>query len=254
MSSFEPSSTDPLARCAEKQSLLSSGAEEWAQDAIRSGFEAFGPGGASLKSFLHGDWLHEPLHSVLTDIPIGAWTVTFVCDLADTVADTPKLKNAADVSLTIGLIGAAGAAIAGLTDWSEIKGPKTRKVATTHAFLNIGATGLFIASSVARRGGKSRTAARLLAAAGYLAASVSAHLGGNLVYEHGVGVRRASADRRLHVAEDAVIADSEEKPRDPEDRPAPADDEEALREKNLDKTIADSFPTSDPPSSIPNPS
>ncbi len=30
-------------------------------------------------------------------------------------------------------------------------------------------------------------------------------------------------------------------------------EERAIKEKNLDKTIADSFPTSDPPSTIPNP-
>lgn len=42
-------------------------------------------------------------------------------------------------------------------------------------------------------------------------------------------------------------------PRDPEDRPVAANDEHARREKNLDKTLADSFPTSDPPSSIPDP-
>lgn len=41
--------------------------------------------------------------------------------------------------------------------------------------------------------------------------------------------------------------------RDPEDRPVPSDNVRAIREKNLDKTIADSFPTSDPPSTIPNP-
>src|SRR5437588_536182 len=41
-------------------------------------------------------------------------------------------------------------------------------------------------------------------------------------------------------------------PRDPEDRRAHSDDQ--LREKMLDKTLADSFPTSDPPSSIPDPS
>jgi hypothetical protein len=40
--------------------------------------------------------------------------------------------------------------------------------------------------------------------------------------------------------------------RDPEERPATACTQE-VREKMLDKTIADSFPTSDPPSSIPNP-
>jgi hypothetical protein len=45
----------------------------------------------------------------------------------------------------------------------------------------------------------------------------------------------------------------EHSPRDPEDRPTPPGEEKARREKNLDKTIADSFPTSDPPSSIPDP-
>src|SRR5712675_370127 len=39
--------------------------------------------------------------------------------------------------------------------------------------------------------------------------------------------------------------------RDPEDRPTT--NEHELREKMLDKTLADSFPTSDPPSTIPDP-
>lgn len=42
--------------------------------------------------------------------------------------------------------------------------------------------------------------------------------------------------------------------RDPEDRPVNVERKDKVREKMLDKTIADSFPTSDPPSSIPNPS
>lgn len=41
--------------------------------------------------------------------------------------------------------------------------------------------------------------------------------------------------------------------RDPEERPI-KDNEEEIKEKMLDKTLADSFPTSDPPSSIPDPS
>jgi len=40
--------------------------------------------------------------------------------------------------------------------------------------------------------------------------------------------------------------------RDPEERPAETGEE--AREKGLDKTLADSFPTSDPPSTIPDPS
>jgi len=39
--------------------------------------------------------------------------------------------------------------------------------------------------------------------------------------------------------------------RDPEERPTASNKE--TREKMLDKTLADSFPTSDPPSSIPDP-
>lgn len=42
--------------------------------------------------------------------------------------------------------------------------------------------------------------------------------------------------------------------RDPEERPVSKHDQEQVREKTLDKTLADSFPTSDPPSSIPDPS
>jgi hypothetical protein len=41
--------------------------------------------------------------------------------------------------------------------------------------------------------------------------------------------------------------------RDPEDRLVPPTTE-CIREKMLDKTLADTFPTSDPPSSIPDPS
>ena len=42
--------------------------------------------------------------------------------------------------------------------------------------------------------------------------------------------------------------------RDPEDRLVAADDLAAIREKMLDKTLADSYPASDPPSTLPNPS
>jgi hypothetical protein len=48
------------------------------------------------------------------------------------------------------------------------------------------------------------------------------------------------------------IADAET--RDPEDRCVDPCDAEAKREKMFDKTVADSFPASDPPSSLPDPS
>ena len=45
--------------------------------------------------------------------------------------------------------------------------------------------------------------------------------------------------------------DNSDELRDPEDRSVK--NEQELREKMLDKTLADSFPTSDPPSTIPDP-
>jgi hypothetical protein len=41
--------------------------------------------------------------------------------------------------------------------------------------------------------------------------------------------------------------------RDPEDRAIDETDAEEKKEKMLDKTIADTFPASDPPSSLPDP-
>jgi hypothetical protein len=49
-----------------------------------------------------------------------------------------------------------------------------------------------------------------------------------------------------------VIQQDQEEARDPEDRET--HNREELKEKMLDKTIADSFPTSDPPSTLPDPS
>jgi hypothetical protein len=42
--------------------------------------------------------------------------------------------------------------------------------------------------------------------------------------------------------------------RDPEDRAVSKEREHEVREKMMDKTLADSYPASDPPSSIPDPS
>jgi hypothetical protein len=48
-------------------------------------------------------------------------------------------------------------------------------------------------------------------------------------------------------------SDETETGRDPEERIIDQTDKSSVREKMLDKTLADSFPTSDPPSSIPDP-
>jgi hypothetical protein len=50
-----------------------------------------------------------------------------------------------------------------------------------------------------------------------------------------------------------MVTSADVQSRDPEDREVKSGDRKAKREKMMDKTIADSFPASDPPSSLPDP-
>jgi hypothetical protein len=50
-----------------------------------------------------------------------------------------------------------------------------------------------------------------------------------------------------------MIIPSNKNPRDPEDRVIDEQSDAERKEKMLDKTLADSFPASDPPSSLPDP-
>ena len=47
--------------------------------------------------------------------------------------------------------------------------------------------------------------------------------------------------------------DHSQDPRDPEDREIDEDSVDEKKDKMMDKTVADTFPASDPPSSIPDP-
>src|SRR5581483_11008967 len=68
--------------------------------------------------------------------------------------------RAADVAICFGLVGATGAAVTGLTDWSETYGGPKR-VGLLHGLLNVTATTLFTASWAMRRRGDSGRLARV---------------------------------------------------------------------------------------------
>lgn len=184
-----PLSEDPIARYVEKLDWIKPSSELALQKAVQKPFRSTGAGGEKVLSLLHGHWLHEPLHVVLTDVPVGAWTVTVVADGLAALTGKESWNEAADVSLAIGLLGAGSAAVAGWADWSEIRDEGPRRIGLAHALVNVAATGIFAASYLMRRRHRGRAGSRLLALTGYVLVSLSAHLGGNLVYEHGVGVR-----------------------------------------------------------------
>src|SRR5581483_1529379 len=86
-------------------------------EAVRGAYEAAGPAGQAVKNLMHGVWLEHPLHPVFTDVPIGAWTTALALDA--TADGDPGMRRAATFALGVGLVGALGAAVTGLTDWSE---------------------------------------------------------------------------------------------------------------------------------------
>src|SRR5436309_6773707 len=148
------------------------------------------PTAQKIRNFLNGTWLGEPLHVVLTDVPIGAWTVAIMFDALDLIRNRREFSLAADTSLAVGLLGAAGAAFTGITDWSDVD-PPARRLGLIHGMLNVGVTALFATSFFLRKR-NSRTGGRVSAALGYGLMSLSAHLGGKMVYQQRVGVDRTA--------------------------------------------------------------
>jgi nitrite reductase/ring-hydroxylating ferredoxin subunit/uncharacterized membrane protein len=157
--------------------------------AIRQAYSRAGDAGQVVKNAMHGVWLGHPLHPVFTDVPIGAWTTSLVLDAVGAIREDEGLERASDVAMAVGLVGAVGAAVTGLTDWSETQG-RSRRTGLLHGLLNITATALYATAYALRKSG-SRSAGTSCALAGYTIALGAAFLGGDLVYDQRIGVTHA---------------------------------------------------------------
>ncbi len=191
------------------------------QPAIADTFQSAGAAGQKVEDFLHGTWLGHPLHSVLTDIPIGAWTAALVLDAMDEMSGREEFGRGADAAVTVGIVGAVASAVTGLTDWHKTDG-SARRIGITHGLMNATALALY-ATSLACRRRKDRSAGRGLSFLGYAIASASAYLGGHLVYNEQIGVDH-TADQRPPKEFVRVMAESD------------------LREGQLQRVEADGMP------------
>ncbi len=156
------------------------------QNAVSTAYESAGETGKQIEDFFHGTWLGHPLHSAVTDVPLGAWTSAVVMDAMEQVTGREEFGVAADTAVAIGLAGAAVAAVAGLTDWHKTDG-QAKRTGLVHGLLNIGGAVLYSASLAARRNGN-RSAGQGLSTLGFLVAMGSAWLGGQLTYGYQIGV------------------------------------------------------------------
>jgi nitrite reductase/ring-hydroxylating ferredoxin subunit/uncharacterized membrane protein len=146
-----------------------------------------------LKSLLNGTWLGHPLHPVITDVPVTAWILTAVFDVIWLIAQPTWAAYGAFVSVIVGLFGALGAIVTGLTDWSDTYGAE-RRVGLNHAFFNACATILYLVSFILRllAGPGDGIAAVILGFIGLASVIYAAYLGGDMVFTKGTGVNHTA--------------------------------------------------------------
>ena len=136
-----------------------------------------------LKNVLHGVWLGHPLHPMLVQVPVGAWTSAAVLDAL------PGMESAADALIVVGLLGVGPALATGVTDWSALH-EQQKRVGIVHASSNALAATFYLASLLSRKRGH-RGTGRMLAWAGYSTAGLGGYLGGHLSYRQAAGVNHA---------------------------------------------------------------
>jgi nitrite reductase/ring-hydroxylating ferredoxin subunit/uncharacterized membrane protein len=136
-----------------------------------------------IQNFLNGTWLGHPVHAVVTDVPIGALTVSLVADLI-------SQPLVADVSLFLGILAMIASAVTGAADYTEVDGT-ARNRATVHSVIMVASLVVYAVSLLIRSGQPAdRLLPILLAIAGYVLLSLGAAIGGDLVYLIGTHVNR----------------------------------------------------------------
>jgi nitrite reductase/ring-hydroxylating ferredoxin subunit/uncharacterized membrane protein len=137
----------------------------------------------ALRDALYGTWIGEPLHPPMTDLTIGGWTMSMICDVLG-------YEEASDVTLKIGTLSAGATALSGAAQWFDLQEmEEPRRLGTLHALMNVTALGLCATSWVLREQGP-RNAGIATAWTGYSIATASAWIGGHLSFRLGIGVDR----------------------------------------------------------------
>src|SRR5690625_2423397 len=85
----------------------------------------------AVKNALSGTWLGHQLHPMLTDLPIGAWSMASALDLTS----RGTMPKASERLVGLGILTAVPAALSGASDWSESYG-KEQRLGLVHALGN----------------------------------------------------------------------------------------------------------------------
>jgi nitrite reductase/ring-hydroxylating ferredoxin subunit/uncharacterized membrane protein len=136
-----------------------------------------------IKDLLHGTWLGHPLHSALTDVPIGSLTIAVILDLIGQPV-------AADVTLVVSILAIIAAAVSGLADYSETDGTARMRATVHGTLMTISLVVLLVSLAIRAGNPPDRTVAIVLLIVAYLIVALAAAVGGDLVYLIGTHVNR----------------------------------------------------------------
>lgn len=125
---------------------------------------------------LSGDFLGHPLHPMLTDIPIGAWSMSTLLD----VVGGEELEDASTILVGVGVLSAIPTAASGLHDWQATKGASAR-IGFVHAAVMDVTLLTFSSSLIARLTGHPNLG-KVLGVAGLGVMTVGGFLGGHLTF------------------------------------------------------------------------
>ena len=162
-------------------------------------------------------WSGKPLHPPLTDIPITAYVLAAVFDVASAIGGEEHewartLWHTGTYLFVAGVAGSVLAASTGLIDakTSSEAGTQARRTINTHATIMIVVTVLAIADLAWRLNDYNTelvtpTAIAVLSVVIGLLVSVGATFGGSLVYEYGFNVETAGDHPAWHKSEDDVL-------------------------------------------------
>ncbi len=139
---------------------------------------------------------NHPIHPMLVPIPIGAFSLAFMGDLAFLRSSEGAFWHRfSSTCIAVGVVFALLAAAAGAVDYFSVKmSGRAFRTATWHALINLLVVVLYTISFFLRRHDATTAVptrwplAAALALAGFGLLAISGWLGGRLAYEHRVGV------------------------------------------------------------------
>ena len=159
-------------------------------------------------------FLGHPIHPMLIVFPLGLFSIAVLSDVIYLATSNQDFALVAYWNITLGIILGLLAAVFGLIDWLAIpKGTRAKDVGLWHGIGNVVIVGLMIVSWLLRMSNPvygSDTLPFLVALLGVAMALVTAWLGGEMVYRHGVAVDRdASLNASSSLETDGILSSGE---------------------------------------------